>query len=70
MGWENRITAYKIVDFKKDDIIPPDAVFIRTYQVADGVYGWASNLKTYYRTVYEYQIPVYKKVRTKKVKAK
>lgn len=61
MGWENVIVGYEIRDFQKGDIIPADAVFIKTRDVYAGHVGWISNLRASYRTVYEYQVPIYKK---------
>lgn len=58
--------GYKIVSFSKEDIIPIDAIFIQSRKVFYRYAGWASNLKPVYETIFDYQVPIYKKVRTKK----
>jgi hypothetical protein len=61
MAWENQIVGYKIQHYEKESIIPPDAVFLmkETKSVC-------FSLQRHYYDVYIYQIPIYKKVRTKK----
>lgn len=66
MGWENVIIGYAIVRFSRDEIIPVDAIFVRTFQSQTGVAGPVSNPYPVFKTIYEYQIPVYKKKNIKK----
>lgn len=61
MAWENVIIGYKITRFLRDEIIPLDAIFIRTFEHQTGVAGPTYNLHPVYETIYEYHIPVYKK---------
>lgn len=61
MAWENQITGYKIRRFEVTDLIPVDAVFMLKESGKTYLCG------SYYPYEYfVYQIPIYKKVRTKK----
>ena len=61
MNWENKIIGYKIQEYDKESIIPVDAVFLKkeTKSVC-------FSMMRHYYDVYIYQIPIYKKTRTKK----
>lgn len=67
MSWENVIVGYKIQDFKKEDIIPEKAVFIRSVDRFVRMIGWISNPYPYYETIYQYQVPIYKKKNIKRL---
>jgi len=61
MAWENQIIGYKIRRFERSDVIPVDAKFIMKESGQNYLCG------SYYSYEYFlYQIPIYKKVRTKK----
>ncbi len=63
MAWENQIIGYKIHHYEKEDIIPPDAIFL--LKETKSVYF---SMMRHYYDVYIYQLPIYKKIRTKKIK--
>ena len=61
MAWENKITGYKIKRFESTDVIPVGAIFMT--KESGKIYLCGS----YYPYEYFiYQIPIYKKIRTKK----
>ena len=64
MAWENKIVGYKIHEYDKESIIPVDAVFLK--KETKSVYF---SMMRHYYDVYIYQIPIYKKIRTKKSEA-
>lgn len=66
MAWENVIIGYKIQDFKKDDVIPTDAIFIRSFEHFIRMVGWVSHPHPHYETIYQYQVPIYKKKNEKR----
>lgn len=66
MAWENKIVGFEIKKFGNNDIIPADAKHLHSERVFDGMAGWISNLQPVYKMVHHYQVPIYKKIRTKK----
>jgi hypothetical protein len=67
MAWQNTVVGYKIVELTSNDVIPVGATFLTTTQRYAGHFGWASNMRAHYETIYHYQVPVYKKKNIKRI---
>ena len=61
MAWENKIVGYHIKGFQISDLIPVGAIFLVKEKGHTRICG-----SDYPYIYYYYQVPVYKKVRTKK----